>query len=288
MSIIAKRYFMGQRYDVAEASGTDIPLHPYSVGPYIYEVGSQKFNTSEPGLYSFLDTATLGFKRRVAWNGNSADRDGNIYNLMSAFSWNMVHGVGDESSDMFAIFNKSAVSKVRLRCGYQVQFLMWLLPQYCPSYQLRQIGMFSAELPGTGYDDSHVCIEVQIAGKWCLFDIDQKCYFTDVNGVHLNAVEILAAGGPSYCVRVMLSADLPYSYGSANNWDAGGYSDMALLTPEDRMAWLARIYQIPAVMDSGSYKCFLPSAYNDSARAAYMAPMATVMSESAFLAAYYP
>lgn len=235
------------RVDVPQIAASVALPSSFVIAPGNYVFAGYGFNCSAPGLYRFWDGATPIIQTRAVLGGD-------LYAFLSAISWHHVHGLADEVTASVppytdnaywqARFNSGTTSKWEMRCGFISTMMKWLLPQF--GYPTDVIN-FVTTGPTNGVDDGHIVFQVFDGGKWKLWDITSGVYFT-LNGVHLSAAEIIAAGVLN-CQRVSMGA--PDKFNSvttttqspAVGFDIGSYLDMRHLTPADIDTWFFEKYQ---------------------------------------------
>ena len=245
MNNVVKRFCGLTVVDVPTTTSTGIALHMLSCAftPGATVFNGQTYDCSLPGLYRFYNGGTGSIHNRIAWG------IGDIYERMSAISWNHMHGVGDENLSGQTLANAGMKHKWRLRCGFIADLVLWFKLATYIVEPARRIQLTTLEA-SNGVDDGHFAIEAYHDNKWKLWDFTNACYFTK-NGVHLSAAEVIAEG-VSTCTRVPFSgvektpsdvitlpADERFCFSS--------YRDMILRTEAQRDAWFARIYQSWAV-----------------------------------------
>lgn len=238
---VVKRFSGATPVDVAEASPSiALPMTSVAMVAGVYWFNDSGYDCTAPGLYLFtkkIPTAPI-FARLVY--------GGDLYAFLSGVSWHHIHGTEDEGMVGQTLANAGMGHKWRLRCGAISAFLVdWFLPLY--GLTARKIQLLSLETPPSNIDQGHVTFEVSHGGKWKMWDITNGQYFTDANGVHLSAAEIIAAGVLN-CTRVAIDND--EKHGGPVTWDAqsqpwcmSSYHDIAFSTQAKRDAWHARIYQ---------------------------------------------
>lgn len=203
----------------------------------IYTLGGETWDCKRQGLYRFMVSGEQFIRNRIV-----VDDPIDVYALISAICWNHVHGSGDEGYDNQTLSNMGRYQRWRLRCGYIVDLVLWLLPQLGLSG--RKINVYTRE-PRNGHDDGHVVLDTA-HGMW---DFTNGCYWRDAGGKHLSTTAIIrhiANGGPMP-ERVFLDgdsrradaeiADMP----AGPAFDLGLYNELVVLP--DFEAWMRRIFQ---------------------------------------------
>lgn len=280
-----------ERSPVLQPSGS-YPVMPNLNVPFgqpgIYNIDGYNVDCRVPGLYRFKLPGRGYWLNRIIGKSTAGVTD--LYALMSAVSWNQVYGNAHELSadpvtmtdaQCQSISNSGHYGKWRMRCGYVVRFLQWLLPQYGVSS--RRIQLNTGE-EFNGDSDGHVAIETYANGRWSLWDISNGLYFTDANGLHLNTREVMEhfrAGTSPTVVRI--DATDKWSSDAPNFFDMSVWRDAEVLTPSELDAWHKRVMQIPEI----NAVAWLPPG--TESKAAWLAGRGVqVVSESAFNAQFYP
>lgn len=286
------RFFNGVAVaDVLMPSGT-YPAMPYLNNPFanpgIYNIDGLNFDCRLPGLYRFKIPGRNYWLNKIVGKDLSGVTD--LYSLMSAVSWNQVYGSADEATlypeqlteaQLQTISNNGHFRKWRMRCGFIVRFLQWLLPLYgvqCRSIQLHTGQEFNQ------YTDGHVAIETYTNGKWLLWDISNGLYFVDMLGAHMNTREVMdsfRAGVTPTVVRI--DATDKWSSDTPENFDLSILRDCEMLTPAEVNIWHRRVLQI---QEMSSYAWLPPGT---ESKASWLAGRGVqVVSESAFNSMFYP
>ncbi|MDB1108059.1 hypothetical protein [Pseudomonas extremaustralis] len=291
MSIRA-HYFNGVNRSVVVQPSGSYPVMPNLNVPFgqagIYKIDGYNVDCRVPGLYRFKLPGRAYWLNRII--GKSVAGVTDLYALMSAISWNQVYGemhelspdpVSMTDSQCQAISNSGHYGKWRMRCGYVVRFLLWLLPQYGVSSRRIQL---NTGLAFNGDTDGHVAIETYANGRWSLWDISNGLYFTDGNGLHLNTrevMELLRAGTDPTVVQI--DATHKWSSDAIDFYDMSVLCDAEVLTPDELMVWHKRVMQIPEI----NAVAWLPPG--TESKASWLAGRGVqVVTEQAFNSMFYP
>jgi hypothetical protein len=205
-----------------------------------YLVGGRSWDMSEEGLYSIFDPATGIATNRIAmknWTGGA-----DLYKALSGVCWNHVHGSDHNGLDFQAMSNIGRNRKWSAQCGQIAGMLAWLLPQCGFTARTRNAVTL---LPKNGVDDGHVVLETLHNGQWRMWDITCGCWWRDATGKHLSTADLVThvnAGGP-LPERVELCPLRQADSDAAGGIDIQIYNWFMLRTPEQRDAWVRRIFQ---------------------------------------------
>lgn len=235
---IVKRFINQTVCDVPQVSAsTDLPMSSMCFVPGNYVFGGVGYQCDQPGRYVFFNESSPVTQQRLMWNSD-------VYGLLSGLSWMHVHGSSDEPyfpSYLQTLANACMYRKMRLRCGFISQFAVYLLSQLGLTARVVNVGTNEAL---NGYDDGHIVHEVYLNGGWRMWDMTNGRYFTDANGNHLSAAEIIAAGIGN-CTQVKIDADekINAELAPSSYFDMAIYGEVKTRTPEQKAAWDARIFQ---------------------------------------------
>lgn len=245
MTIIATRYLNETETPIPVVAGpATVAWNSGGFGqlPGVLNYGGTLYDCTQNGLISFHNTATGITENRPMWLGVGASGQAlidAIYGWVSAICWMHIHGTGDEGNTGLGLANWMKLHSARLRCGYITDFMSYIMPQVGVSTQRIQ---WLTTGPLNGYDDGHICPQLYFGGKWRMFDMSNGRYFTDSNGVHLSAAEILSLGIQN-CTHVRIDADRDHSPSPAGNICYGWYWRNQRKQPSDLLAWYQRIFQ---------------------------------------------
>lgn len=206
----------------------------------VYKLGGHSWDCTRPGLYRFMLPNEQFVRNRIV-----AGTPVQIYDLISAVCWNHVHGAADETDNMQVLSNKGVHQRWRLRCGYIVDMMVWLLPQFGISARRTNPRTL---LEPNGFDDGHIVLETMHGSEWRMWDLTNGCYFRNAAGEHLSTAGMIAhiANDGPMPDRIMLDgmdrrSDAEVVSVSGGMLDLGLYNDLFVLPDMD--AWFRRIFQ---------------------------------------------
>jgi hypothetical protein len=240
---MSKFYVHDEQSDIPVASdGVALPSGSAFMFPGTYIVNGVSYDCSRQGLYRWFIPAGYFVNRVVVGSGASLD----AYAVISAISWNHVHGTnteyGFDSASLQAMSNAGRTVKWAARCGYIAGMIAWLMPQLGVSARVLNVSTAGAK---NGYDDGHVVVETLHGAGWRMWDITNGCYFRNSAGKHLSTAEFIAhiANGAAMPELVSLDYDQKYNHDYAGNLDLGLYWQWVLESPAQSEAWYRRIFQ---------------------------------------------
>lgn len=250
MATFAK--YFGVNEDV---HGKDVPMIPGGIPigslgtiamlPGVYSYNGDSFDCTRQGLYRFRPVDSTGnptnlrFHNKICWNpGPTFD----IYAVMSAISWNHVHGKADEHNDFQQTANASTFRLMRSTCGWISRWCQWFLNFAGVTSRIVNVTTIG---PLNGWDDGHIVIETWTNGKWCMWDHTTGRYFLDSNGVHMSTSQFMAAiaNGGAMPQHVMMAADKLWNHECEDELDFGLHRQFFRSSPEDIENWYRRIFQ---------------------------------------------
>jgi hypothetical protein len=131
------------------------------VKPGRYRVGARRYDMRRQGFYS------IGRKQRIVYR----DR---LPALMSGLSWAMRSDGADDGIGKAAAAEELAKRPLGLICGNQIDVAQYVLAQQ--GIRSRHVGTLSKALaqqaaPGQLPGLDHVMLEVQVRGRWQLWDV---------------------------------------------------------------------------------------------------------------------
>lgn len=250
------------------------------------------FNLADEGLYGVLayDPA-YGTPPGVYADGGyrivtKSDGTMPLLPFMEAMAAICIYGNTDNGLSVSSMQGIAKSRKLEMQCGDTINFVLGCAAQV--GITARMVRLLTADTPNNA-DDGHVLCEAQdVNGYWVLFDVAGDCCFQDGSGNFLSLAEVIDAGVAN-CTLVPLAessaGNAPYS---SSRMAARVYYEIALATPEKRAAWRDRIYQIPAIDNaSGVPVAFMPPG-TESRQSWVQSLGYSVVTRSAFDAAFYP
>ena len=218
--------------------GVALPTGSAYMAAGTYIVNGVSYDCSRPGLYRWFNPSG-SFINRVVWSSANFD----IYALMSAISWNHIHGTQTEG-DYQTMSNAGRTRKWSARCGYIAGMVAWLVPQFGQGISTRVLNVKTLGALN-GYDDGHLVVETKHGNDWRMWDMTNGCYFRDANGKHLSCSEFMAAiaNNGTFPEMVKLDYDHKYTHDCAGSLDMGLYWEKTFSTQASTEAWYRRIFQ---------------------------------------------
>lgn len=245
------RFFVGSNNpegeEVSRVSG-GVPiasLNTIAMTPGVYTYNGESLDCTRQGLYRFRPLDSNGnptnsrMHNKICWVPGS---DFEIYAVMSAISWNHVHGTADEHGDFQSTANASTFRVMRSTCGWISQWCQWFLGFAGITSRIVNVTTIG---PLNGWDDGHIVIETWTNGKWCMWDHTTGRYFVDANGVHMSTAQLVSAianGGPMPA-HVMMAADKLWNHECEGQLDFGLHRQFFRSSPGDIEKWYRRIFQ---------------------------------------------
>jgi hypothetical protein len=232
---------------------SEIPVAPGGVAlpggsafmfPGVYIVNGISYDCSRQGLYTWFDPAGSYINRVVLAASPALD----VYAVISAISWNHVHGTGTES-DFQSMSNAGRFVTWTARCGHIAGMIAWLMeqPPLNVAARVRNATTLGAK---NGFDDGHIVVETWHVSEWRMWDVTSGCYYRDSTGKHLSTAEFVAhiANGGPIPEKIRLGHDKKYNHDYATlangkALDLGKYWEDTMSTPELFEIWCRRIFQ---------------------------------------------
>ena len=251
--IYAERFLHDQIYPilVSETASPPMPLGSAHMTRGVYSLYGKNWDCTQDGLYIFRHPSKSFFVQRIVtpW---SSPAEFDIYNFMSAVSYNHRHGVADEGTNYQSMSNGGIYHQWRMRCGVICAMIAWTLSQSVWGVNCR-VRNVSTSGEKNGFDDGHLVLETMHSGKWLMWDLTGGCYFRDALGNHMSLEEFMSwlasnpasSGNVTMPDKVLLSpliskwsSDVApgysWDYGLQGRlWDDPSYSE----------AWYRRIFQ---------------------------------------------
>jgi hypothetical protein len=219
--------------------GVALPTASSFMAPGTYIVNGLSYDCSRQGLYRWFSPSGSFINRVVVSTGASLD----VYAVISAISWNHVHGTQTEyAGNNQLIANAGRNRKWSARCGYIAGMVAWLMPQLGCTGRVVNV---TTTGPTNGYDDGHIVAETLHGTEWRMWDMTNGCYFIDANGKHLSTADFIAAiaNGGTFPQKVRLDYDNKFTNDCAGSLDLGLYWERTLNTDADAEIWYRRIFQ---------------------------------------------
>lgn len=240
----------GSRNVPVAPAPSSLPV-PLVISPAIYTIGTKSYDCRG---FEGLIKVILGPGQTV----NRIIYQGDAYALLSGLCWLCTHGDEEERASGEASANwitrmgtTAKTQKLRLRCGPTVEFVSWFLNYY--GIQTRTVRWLTMQDPAGqdwgGVDEGHVVLESKIGGQWRLFDPDNGAFYTDAQGIHVEARTLPAIVADDSFVIERLDADAAYASEASEvgEFDAAGWIELTMLRDDGQgdggRRWVRRICQ---------------------------------------------
>ena len=239
---IAKFMLLDEESDipVSLVAGSALPYGSTFMAAGHYVVNGITYDCTRQGLYRWYNPAGQYLNRIVIGYNSALD----VYALISAISWNHVHGSQTEYGDYQTISNVGRYRRWVMRCGYAAGLVNWLLPQIGgPAVRIVNV---STTGPKNGVDDGHVIVETQHGTEWRMWDLTNGCYFRNSVGKHMSSSELISwftANPTGMPEEVRLKSSMRVSSDVGGSLDLALYWEDFLATPAQVEAWYRRIFQ---------------------------------------------
>ncbi|MGI9489356.1 MAG: hypothetical protein ACR2RF_26400 [Geminicoccaceae bacterium] len=238
--VLAKRFLFDQAFEIpvtpiSPAGFTLTTGNDPFINPGVYAVYDNEFDCTEPGRYCWHVPQETNVISRIVL--------GDIYETLSAMCWCKMQGNSQNGLAFRGIGSLShwaKASHLSISCQKHVEWCRAWLEIW--GYTVRQVHVVTTG-PLTNIDDGHVVLEVEIDGKWRMFDAGNHRWFTEA-GEHIDHVrfmELVAADTPPDKHTLSpqtFTADL-YD----GQWCYATYGDMAWRFDDDMWNWYRRIFQ---------------------------------------------
>ncbi len=245
------------------------------ISPGKYEIYGKVYNFQDEGLYRVILPPEEN-QQRIVFKENSEA-------LLSAISWIYSHGTKDNKLSYEKLKNKALQAKLVTTCSVVSSFAQKILKEN--DIQARVVNGLTEE-ERNGFDDSHTLIEVKIADKWRVFDLDNNSYFYqgETPLSYLELVNVIDTG--DYIIRP-LSQDTKIVIDgfkdSETGYDYSFYGEERLNNEASLRDWYSRVLDIPFIRDGT-----IPYYYQgDEKSVKTFYPNAMKISEADFLEKFY-
>ena len=210
-----------------------------------YRIGGETYALGKEGLYRFLDPFK-GNRQRIVFQTD-------IVALVSGLCWMHSHGTRDQSMSFAALCRHALSEKLILTCGPFSNFVSQLFDRM--DIRHRVVSMRTLKQPN-GWNDGHVTMEVMIAHRWTLLDLDPHMAYR-YKGRRLSLLDMLPrvrAGGfeverlaASYALAISSFRDPVTDYDYGMLAETHGWGN-ALKDPHRE--FLTRVMGIPCIRDA--------------------------------------
>jgi hypothetical protein len=150
----AATYATGETEQTLAPVAPDVSTLPDKlvIDPGYYIVNGQPYDMTKEGVYRFDGQQRIVYKD-------------SLETLMSSLAWIMRHGSTDNGLSPAKSVEVAKTRNLVRTCGYQ---------SWTASYVLKSLGYTArpVALVNKDYNGSHILVEVQVNGKWELWDLD--------------------------------------------------------------------------------------------------------------------
>lgn len=256
--------------------------------PAVYSYNGLAWDMSSEGTYIVATVAPVGQQNA----GYYIVFASNVLEMMRALCFVTQHGAKDQGLTADENHTTGALWLARTRkiartCGATVPLVAYACAKFGIPH--RTVNLLTAEAPN-GYDDGHVVSEVNVGGRWQLFDVDTKIRVLDSCGVPQSLAQVIDAGIENLTVEELSQPDCDQQEWSNVAFPYSVYFAMMFQTPALRAAWRRRVYQIPGIVRAdGTTAFYLPPG--TEGRGNWVLSLAAnyrVESREAWLAEFYP
>jgi hypothetical protein len=183
MFINPKLAFYAGRTGYLEATTGGLPLPDrLIIEPGLYEIESKSYELADEGLFRYSEFEKENLQRIVF--------DLDLNRLLSSFAWLASHGNTDQTLSDLDLNRKAMADKVYITCGRVSDWVKYNLHRL--GYRSRIVMVLTLD-DWNDYDNGHTMIEVEIDGRWVLYDIAANSTFTDLAEMPLNLIEFVTA-----------------------------------------------------------------------------------------------
>jgi hypothetical protein len=217
-----------------------LPMVSIAMSTGIYSFAGRTWDCTEEGLYTFFNPANGTAQNRLAFTNFTGGAD--LYKILSGVCWNHVHGTDHNGLPWQTMSDIGRTRKWSAQCGAIAGLIAWLLPQCGFTARTRNPMTL---LPRNGVDDGHIVLETLHAGQWRMWDLTDGVYYRDATGKHLSTSELVTivnAGAP-LPEAVQMCPERSIDSDAAGAIDLQIYCRFMKHTPEQKEAWVRRIYQ---------------------------------------------
>ena len=248
--------------------------------PGTYSVHGETYDATEEGLYRFLYPLHAD-EQRVVYQDD-------LFALMSGVGWLHSHGSRDNFKDFDELTRIALTGKLILTCGPFSDFVVRLFGQL--GLPIRVVCVKTLLEPN-GYNDGHVLTEVQLEGRWVVFDPDPSVMYTHEDR-RLSLLELIPHVQADDYAAEPLTKATPFALTDFRNregtYDFGLWYETLLADPaRGRREGLRRVMMIPVIPDAGEYY-YTVYAEADRQRAEQLWPGMRYLPRDEFRSRFYP
>jgi hypothetical protein len=223
---------VSQRLDPLDRKARPLP-NVLLIKPGVYSVDGQTYDVRE-GLFRVFRPNGSGEQRVVFKDDKEL--------LIESLTWIKSHG--DINDDLFLeqLRSRAKTHKLVITCGTASKLIQSLLRD--AGIESRIVVTMTLEKLN-GYDNGHTMLEVNLGGKWVLYDFDNNVYFE--NGHPLSFEEFIAARG-NYAIKPISNA--PALTVDRGKSDTTFYSEAVYSNLKE---WYARVDDVGMIEMEGDY-----------------------------------
>ena len=222
-----------------ENAGKELP-QTLVIPPGLYRFYGHAYALKKEGLYRFMFPSRED-QQRIVYRKD-------IEALVSALCWINTHGVRDDQKSFDQLLQEALTGKLILTCGPLHNFACQFMKRL--GIRCRIVSPKTLEKLNN-YNDGHVQMEIDLDGRWILFDLSQRALFR-FRGKRLSMLELV------YHVRQknayqkeILAQSVPIAIPNVQNgYDYGFWAETVSSNPEMAIKILHRVLMIPVIPDS--------------------------------------
>jgi hypothetical protein len=212
------------------------------VAPGEYSVMGQEYSLHAEGLYRFLHP--------MVENRQCIVFEKDVIALMSAVGWLATHGYRDNGKSFEEVEEIARRGKIVLTCGDCSRFATQLLGALKIPIRTVQVRTLQE---CNGYNDGHVLTEVQLEGKWVVYDPDNSGSLFSSQGRRLNLVELIQRMRHNDYRREPLAANVNVAIGlfSREGYDYDLWYETVAADADLWRESYHRVMMIPIISENG-------------------------------------
>jgi hypothetical protein len=227
---------------VAEVAATAAVLPgELVIPPATYVVHGQAYDCRREGLYRFFSPGT-GNAQRVVYVSDT-------HALLSGLCWLHTHGGRDNFRSDAELLALALTQKLVMTCGPFSTLMTRLLPRF--GVRVRVVAVKTLLEPN-GYNDGHVLTEVNLDGRWVVFDPDPHVFYRH-GGTRLGLLDLVPQVQAGDFEREPLARTVPFAITEfrdpKSTYDYGLWYETACALGDDAFR---RVMMIPVIPDGGA------------------------------------
>lgn len=211
------------------------------VPPGVYSAHGKIHACHEEGLYRFFNPG-VGNIQRVVYQADACA-------LMSGLCWLHTHGGRDDFKTDDELCRLAMTGKLVMTCGPFSNFMTRLLAGRGVRIRVVEVKTL---LDRNGYNDGHVLTEVNLDGRWIVFDPDPHLFYR-YNGRRLNLPDLVRQVRAGDYEREPLARAIPFAMTDFKDPESG--YDYALWYETASAlgdSAFRRVMMIPIIPDGGA------------------------------------